>query len=657
MRSPYRVFVVVALITLPLLLSSCSRTFSNGNEFRNAASFAALKSDGSVVAWGPPSRGGDPTCATNPTACGAASPGSLSSGVVDIFSSYGAYAALKSDGSLVVWGGPSFGGEISCAIGGATCHPVSQGTLSSGVRNVASTYQAFAATKTDGSVVTWGEVDFGGDAACAPTSSCSPAPAGALSSGVAHVRAGYAAFAALKTNGTVVAWGDPANGGDATAPVGGALTGVTSITPNGSAFAALTSSGAVVTWGGAAHGGNFNNCGPSAPSCTTAPAGSLSSGVRSINATNSAFAALKADGTVVTWGDSGGNSSAPVGGALTGVTGLAATNAAFAALKSDGSVVTWGDAAYGGNAACAPSASCQRAAVGSLSSGVVTVFATERAFAALKQDGSVVAWGDPTYGGDSACVVTTGCIAAPAGSLAGGVTQIMSTSRAFVARKQDGSVVTWGLAANGGDSSAPVGGALTGVAQVFTGNWAGAALTSSGAVVTWGEANDGGDPTCAPSTTCSPAPAGSLSSGVIYIASPFVDVPSLPAAPTVPSAGKAGGSTGPAAIAALPGRTTCTRLRCTTTGRVPMGATRVTQVASRTAGAARRTTGARATAASRVRGRCSISTARRTYTCRVRLAPGRWAITTSALTGSTVSARSVKRVRIARAAAHRAVTG
>ena len=41
----------------------------------------------------------------------------------------------------------------------------------------------------------------------------------------------------------------------------------------------------------------------------------------------------------------------------------------------------------------------------------------------------------------------------------------------------------------------------------------------------------------------------------------------------------------------------------------------------------------------------------------VRLSPGRWAITTTALTGSTVSARSVKRVRVVRPAAPRAVTG
>lgn len=62
-------------------------------------------------------------------------------------------------------------------------------------------------------------------------------------------------------------------------------------------------------------------------------------------------------------------------------------------------------------------------------------------------------------------------------------------------------------------------------------------------------------------------------------------------------------------------------------------------------------------ATSRVRGRCTIAAASHTYACTVRLSPGRWAITTTALAASTVRAQSVKRVRIARAAAHRAVTG
>jgi hypothetical protein len=112
MRPLRRIAAVAALVALPLLLASCSRTFTNGTEYRNGTSFAALKADGSVVAWGAADRGGDPTCATNPISCGAAPAGSLSSGVVNIFSSSGAYAALKQDGSLVAWGGSEFGGAI-----------------------------------------------------------------------------------------------------------------------------------------------------------------------------------------------------------------------------------------------------------------------------------------------------------------------------------------------------------------------------------------------------------------------------------------------------------------------------------------------------------------------------------------------------------------
>ncbi len=54
---------------------------------------------------------------------------------------------------------------------------------------------------------------------------------------------------------------------------------------------------------------------------------------------------------------------------------------AFAALKTDGSVVTWGYSAYGGDSS---------AVAGSLTSGVVAIYSTQDAFAALKTDGSVV---------------------------------------------------------------------------------------------------------------------------------------------------------------------------------------------------------------------------------------------------------------------------
>ena len=242
---PTRRLLAIAVVAgLPLLLASCSRIYSNGHQFRDANAFAALKQDGSVVAWGSPTRGGDPSCVLA-VSCAPAPAGSLSSGIVDIASSHGAFAAITSTGRVIPWGGVAFGGDPDCATG-ATCSPALSGSLVSGVARVFSTYQAFAALRADGSVVTWGETEFGGNSDCVATAGnpCSPAPAGSLASGVADVFGGYSAFAALRSDGSVVSWGSPAFGGDSSSPVGGTLTGIAGITPNGGAFAARTASGA-----------------------------------------------------------------------------------------------------------------------------------------------------------------------------------------------------------------------------------------------------------------------------------------------------------------------------------------------------------------------------------------------------------------------------
>jgi hypothetical protein len=98
--------------------------------------------------------------------------------------------------------------------------------------------------------------------------------------------------------------------------------------------------------------------------------------------------------------------------------------------------VTWGITSNGGKS----SSVAKR-----LRSGVRQIFSSHRAFAALKEDGSVVTWGSSDSGGDSSAVATR---------LRSNVRQIFSTDLAFAALKSDGSVVTWGLSNYGGDSSA-----------------------------------------------------------------------------------------------------------------------------------------------------------------------------------------------------------
>ena len=125
------------LILLPFV-----RSFFQGSPTKNYQSFAALKTDGSVVAWGDSGYGGSTANPVNSAA-------SLTSGVVSIASTGYAFAALKTDGSVVAWGNSGFGGS--------TANPVnSAASLTSGVVSIAST-RAFAALKTDGSVVAWGD--------------------------------------------------------------------------------------------------------------------------------------------------------------------------------------------------------------------------------------------------------------------------------------------------------------------------------------------------------------------------------------------------------------------------------------------------------------------------------------------------------------------
>ncbi|WP_138679063.1 DUF4347 domain-containing protein, partial [Candidatus Accumulibacter phosphatis] len=247
---------------------------------------------------------------------------------------------------------------------------------------------------------------------------------------------------------------------------------------NWKAFAALRADGSVVTWGNGGYGGD---------SSAVAAALDGTIDVTQVFSTPSAFAALRVDGSLVTWGGYYGGDSSAVAAVLDGtidVTQVFSTLHAFAALRADGSVVTWG---YSSSGNWGEDSSVVAAALdGTID--VTQVASTERAFAALRADGSVVTWGEADYGGDSSAVA-----AGLNGTI--DVTQIFSTSSydgaAFAALRADGSVVTWGNSYNGGDSSA-VAAALNGtidVTQVFSTGAAFAALRADGSVVTWGKGN------------------------------------------------------------------------------------------------------------------------------------------------------------------------
>lgn len=395
-----------------------------------STAFAALKSDGSVVTWGDPNAGGDSTAVAS----------DLSSNVKKIVGTESAFAALKANGSVITWGDPSKGGDLGSAAS----------LLQSGVVEIHSNAGAFAALKSNGSVVAWGassSEDYnGGDITSVH---------GQLQSGVKKIYStGRSAFAALKGDGSVVAWGSSSMGGDSSSPSGGTLDSVVEIFANSDAFAALKANGSVVTWGWASSGGNIGSV------------SGLSSGVIKINRKSGGFAALKDNGSVVVWGQTMSGDPMPVG--LTGVAKVFET----AAIKGDGTVVTWGSNGDGNIHSPLLVADLASGVVdlidqaikkdngsvipygfyatedlkNALASGVVSLFKSGYATVALKSDGSLVAWGNATYGGNAPTSVT---------SPNSDVSKIFFNGygNSFVALKSDGSAVTWGSPSDGGTST------------------------------------------------------------------------------------------------------------------------------------------------------------------------------------------------------------
>jgi alpha-tubulin suppressor-like RCC1 family protein len=169
-------------------------------------------------------------------------------------------------------------------------------------------------------------------------------------------------------------------------------------------------------------------------------------------AVQQAKAADPPQGTVVAWG---------AGGPLpTQVRAVAVGDMHRLALKNDQTVVAWGDDAYG------------QSTVPDGLSGVTAIAAGGVHSLALKSDQTVVAWGDDEYGQATVPDGLSGVIAIAAGN------------DFSMALQSDGTVVAWGDDENG-QATVPDG--LSGVTAIAAGSYFGLALKSDGKVVAWGD--------------------------------------------------------------------------------------------------------------------------------------------------------------------------
>ena len=104
---------------------------------------------------------------------------------------------------------------------------------------------AFAVILGDGSVVTWGDGDCGGDTSTVQDQL----------KNVQQIQASRRSFAAILADGSVVTWGSASYGGDSSA-VQDQLKNAQQIQSCQLAFAAILADGSVVTWGSASYGGD-----------------------------------------------------------------------------------------------------------------------------------------------------------------------------------------------------------------------------------------------------------------------------------------------------------------------------------------------------------------------------------------------------------------
>ena len=209
-----------------------------------------------------------------------------------------------------------------------------------------------ASWEQDGTMHTWGNNDYGAN----------DIPPGL--SNVTAVAIGWLHNVALTRDGTVASWGNT-GGGESTVPA--ELTDAVAIAADGFHSVALRQDGTVMAWGADFFGD------------TIVPEGL--DGVVSVAAGRAHCVALKQDGTLVAWGenDLGQTDVAD----LHDVVAIAAGESRTVALTRDGAVIVRG---YGSGQPPEGSA------------GVVSVAVGTYHNLALKEDGTLAAWGLDDFG-------------------------------------------------------------------------------------------------------------------------------------------------------------------------------------------------------------------------------------------------------------------
>jgi PKD repeat protein len=376
---------------------------------------------------------------------------------IDIAAGYDYSLAIKEDGSIVGWGNNQFGQadppEGNDYVALAVC-------VDGGHHGLA--------LRADGSIAGWGDNQYG--QADSPTGN-----------DFITIAAGRKHSLALKSDGSIIAWGDNGNG-QINSPAGNDFIAIASGTGHS---IALKSDGSIVAWGRNTQGQ------------TDAPAGN---DFVAIAAGGQFNLVLKTDGSIVAWGGKNtyGQASPPAGNDYVAVS---AGRFHALALKSDGSITGWGYDQYGqtgpqaGNdfikTACGGRHSLALKSDGTIvgfglneygqltppgKDDIIDIAAGYYHSLALKRDGSIIGWGDNELGQSSP----------PAGNDFIAIA-IGAQGNHSLALRSDGSIVGWGDNEYG-QADSPAGNDFIAIAAGFRHSLA---LKSDGSIIAWGRNNFG----------------------------------------------------------------------------------------------------------------------------------------------------------------------
>jgi len=519
----------------------------------------AIKTDGTLWAWGANNNGqlGDGTVTLRNTPVQVKDVGGVGyiSGVVQVVAGYDYTVAVKADGTVWAWG-LNNQGQLGNGTTVSTSTPVQVKDVGgvgylAGVTVVSIDFYHSLALKTDGTVWAWGlgsNGQLGNNTTVSTTTPVQVKGVGGVGylTDVSQITAGGNNSIALKTDGTVWAWGYNINGslGDGTtvqrnAPVQvkgvdgvGYLTGVTKITADYNYAIALKGDGTVWAWGLNSSGqlGNGTTVSTSTPIQVKDVGGvGYLGGIVKIAINNNHSLALKSDGTITAWGY---NSYGQLGIDSAGVNQLVPMQAQvrsatvsnfsdvntlgigrgsdFLSIKNDNTLWAWG---LNSNGQLGDGTIINRSTPYQASLTGVSKIAGNSHTLALKTDGTVWAWGYNNYGqlGDNS--TTQRNIPVQVKDVGGvgylaGISQISNSDAHSLALKTDGTIWAWGLnyygeLGNGGFGSwaanaTPIQvkgldgvGYLTNVVKISAGAYHSLALKTDGTLWAWGSNSNG----------------------------------------------------------------------------------------------------------------------------------------------------------------------